>query len=392
MKKFAWMLLLPLFLWNGGCAQSANSKNKKMTMAGGQMIGGGCDGCEAIYECPVPFEQLSWIDTLPDFAAPGPKMVISGIIYFSDGRTPAPNVVLYVYHTDQTGHYTPAKGQEGAGKRHGAIRGWMRTNAKGEYKFYTLKPAAYPNAKIPAHIHPILIEPGKNDYYIDEYLFEGDPFLTKEEKSRQEGRGGSGIIVLESKNDLLWGKRNIMLGKNIPNYDPPQVSAAISGLPVGANCPAFDALHISGKDSGKMVCPICKYGAGEGIMVWFNHNGLDRLRYFALRLEKEMDKRGPDNLRVFLIYMNPTWNLNDSTGLAIQKKKFTQWCRELGLHRLAFIWIPYPTDSKTAGLYKINPDPQIQNTIFIYRNSKITEKRINIDYSEASAESLLNAL
>jgi len=35
---------------------------------------------------------------------------------------------------------------------------------------------------------------------IDEYLFEGDPFLTKTERARQEKRGGSGIISLEQKN------------------------------------------------------------------------------------------------------------------------------------------------------------------------------------------------
>ncbi len=248
MKKIAWILLLPFLLSTAGCAQSTSNKNKQNTMAGGQIIGGGCDGCEAIYECPVPFEQLSWIDTLPDFTTPGPKMVISGTIYLSDEKTPAPNVVLYVYHTDQTGHYTPSKDQAGAGRRHGNIRGWMRTNAKGEYKFYTLRPAAYPNAKIPAHIHPSVIEPGKNEYYIDEYLFEGDPFLTTEERNRQEGRGGSGIIKLVSKDGLLWGERNIILGKNIPNYAIALPPAINSGLAIGANCPAFDPLHLSGMD------------------------------------------------------------------------------------------------------------------------------------------------
>ena len=193
---------------------------------------------------------------------------------------------------------------------------------------------------------------------------------------------------------MLWGKRNIILGKNIPNYGPPQLSAAISGLPVGVNCPAFDALPISGKDSGKMVCPICKYGAQEGIMVWFNHNGLDRLRYFAMRLEKEMDKRGPDNLPG-LSYIHESDLESEVTqpDWLFKRKNLLNGARNSDCTRWHSYRIPYPTDSKTAGLYKINPDPQIQNTIFIYRNRKITEKRINIiDYSEASAESLLNAL
>jgi protocatechuate 3,4-dioxygenase, beta subunit len=217
MKKLIILLVLPLLLFHSGCGQT-NKKNPAVSTSSSQRIGGKCDGCDAIYDCHVPFEQLNWIDTLPDFSESGPRMVISGVIYKKDGKTPAPGVILYVYHTDQTGHYTPGADQKGNSRRHGYIRGWMRTNAKGEYKFYTLKPAAYPNAKIPAHIHPILIEPGKNDYYIDEYRFQGDPFLTADEIRREEGRGGNGIISLQMKQGMLWGERNIILGKNIPDY------------------------------------------------------------------------------------------------------------------------------------------------------------------------------
>ncbi len=68
--------------------------------------GGSCEGCEPIFESPIPFNQLNWTDTLPDFAETGPKMVVCGIVYKADGKTPAKDVVFYIYHTDQTGKYT----------------------------------------------------------------------------------------------------------------------------------------------------------------------------------------------------------------------------------------------------------------------------------------------
>lgn len=194
------------------CSQTNSPKN---TNTG--KIGGPCEGCEAIYESPVAFEKLRWTDTLPDFNEPGPKMLISGVIYGADGR-PAPGVVLYVYHTDQKGQYSKKGGEKGWAKRHGFIRGWVKTNQKGEYQFYTLRPASYPNSKIPQHIHPTVKEPGKNEYWIDEFLFDDDPFLTNEERARQEGRGGNGIIQLERKDGMLYGKRDIYLGRNIPGY------------------------------------------------------------------------------------------------------------------------------------------------------------------------------
>ena len=202
MKK----LFILLAFFGAGCASNA------------QKVGGGCEGCEAIFESPIPFNKLSWIDTLPDFNEPGPKMVISGIIYKPDGKTPAKDVVLYVYHTDQTGHYSKKGNEKGWGKRHGYIRGWVKTNEKGEYKFYTLRPAAYPGENIPQHIHPTIKEAGINEYWIDEYLFDDDPKLTSAERAKAENRGGSGIIKLQNKNGMLYGERNIILGKNVPGY------------------------------------------------------------------------------------------------------------------------------------------------------------------------------
>ena len=71
----------------------------------------------------------------------------------------------------------------------------------------------------PAHIHPIVKEPDKNEYYIDEYVFDDDPLLTQERRSKLEDRGGSGIIHLARRGDGVWiGQRNITLGLNIPDY------------------------------------------------------------------------------------------------------------------------------------------------------------------------------
>lgn len=180
-------------------------------------VGGGCDGCEAIYDGMPNPELLTNVDTLPDYQLSGPKMLVYGTIYEKDGKTPAPNVIFYIYHTDQTGHYTASPGQIGAGRRHGAIRGWIKTNSSGTYYFYTLKPAPYPNASIPAHIHPIIKETGMNEYYIDEFLFAGDPFLKNANKGAED-RGGNGIVTLAQKGDLFMCKRDIILGLNIPNY------------------------------------------------------------------------------------------------------------------------------------------------------------------------------
>jgi protocatechuate 3,4-dioxygenase beta subunit len=180
-------------------------------------VGGDCDGCEAIYE-NMP-KQLDWQTTIAPAAEPGEKMVISGVIYRADGKTPAPDVILYVYHTDAKGIYSPAPGATGAAQRHGHLRGWVKTNQRGEYKLLSIRPAHYPNRRDAAHIHAIVKEPDKNGYWIDEYLFDDDPSVIREPPPKTGNRGGSGVIHLAKNSDGTWvGKRDIILGLNIPDY------------------------------------------------------------------------------------------------------------------------------------------------------------------------------
>lgn len=218
MKNLSLLILLILVVLYG-CAQ--NSTKKKTDFANDIQIGDRCEGCEAVDESPVPVEKLSNTLRLPDWEDKGSKLAIRGVVYKADGKTPAPDVVLYVYHTDQTGIY-PKKGNEkGYDKQHGYIRGWIKTNDKGEYKFFTLRPGSYPQSNNPAHIHVFVKEPGKSPYWVDDYLFDDDPFLTNKQRGQLQERGGNGILKTTAGSE---GKaqeaieRNIYLGKNIPNY------------------------------------------------------------------------------------------------------------------------------------------------------------------------------
>jgi len=155
---------------------------------------------------------------MPDWKEKGPKMILRGKVFKNDGKTPAEGVIVYMYHTDQNGIYKAATGAQGWAQRHGYIRGWAKTNAKGEYAIYTLKPAPYPKERFAAHVHVTIKEPGKNPYWIEEYLFEGDPFISKDEMKNSNPRGSDGIIRLTNNNGILEGKRDIILGLNIPDY------------------------------------------------------------------------------------------------------------------------------------------------------------------------------
>lgn len=182
-------------------------------------VGDGCEGCEAVFESPVPFESLSSTDTLPGFNSEEPKIEISGVVYNSDGKTPAPGVVIYLYHTDRNGYYSTSAEPQGWEKRHGKNRGWLKTNEKGEYSFLTFRLAPYPNAEFPAHIHPTIKEPGKTEYWIDDFVFDDDKLVNESYREKAENRGGDGIVTLQkNESGIYTARRDIILGKTIPNY------------------------------------------------------------------------------------------------------------------------------------------------------------------------------
>ena len=166
-------VLAALFLL-GSCAQP-----EAATLAREPVVGLPCEGCEEVFEgLPATLASSARIAP-PD--EPGQPLRIEGTVRDRSGR-PAAGVIVYAYHTDSRGIYP----ERGAARPHGRLRGWAKTEAKGRYRFDTIRPAGYSDTDIPQHVHMHVIEVGRCTYYIDDILFEDDPRLTPEQKRQSE--------------------------------------------------------------------------------------------------------------------------------------------------------------------------------------------------------------
>lgn len=155
---------------------------------------------------------LSWKTSIGAENEPGEPLIVSGTIYAPDGQTPLPGITLRVYQTDATGHYSPLS-ESGGDNRNTRLHGLMQTNSEGRYEFRTIKPAPYPGRTNPAHIHAYVSGPGYPEYWIDEYLFAGDPYVTEEMKQKFGGKGSqSSILKLTRDSSGTWrGVRDIVI-------------------------------------------------------------------------------------------------------------------------------------------------------------------------------------
>jgi len=138
---------------------------------------------------------------------PGDPMILSGTIYRADGVTPAAGVILDLYHTDARGYYGADGSQEPR------LKGRLRTDEQGRYEFRTIKPASYPGTRALAHIHAKVYGPGVQERWIDEFHFEGDPYLPDAlvEKERGKGRFAAVVALGHGADGILRGTRDIRL-------------------------------------------------------------------------------------------------------------------------------------------------------------------------------------
>ncbi len=172
----------------------------------------GCEGCEAAWEREP--QTLTPSIRLAAPSEPGEPLLLQGTIYKADGRTPAPGVVLYIHHTNDAGVYGNGTNESVWSRRHGRLRGWLRTGPDGRYAVHTIRPGEYPGRADPAHIHLTIWEAGKDPYWIDDVAFAGEPHVNATYRAERENRGGPGIVQLKREASGRWlAGRDIVLLK-----------------------------------------------------------------------------------------------------------------------------------------------------------------------------------
>ncbi|SOE20273.1 protocatechuate 3,4-dioxygenase beta subunit [Spirosomataceae bacterium TFI 002] len=338
-------------------------------------------------------KELSSTDTSPAYKNQGQKILLTGTVFQIDGKTPAPNVILYYYQTNLRGTYATNENEERnmpknkLGQTHGYIRGWVKTDEQGKYSIYTTKPGTYPSRDEPAHVHISVKEKNLEvPYYLDDFVFDDDQLLTTQRRTKMENRGGSGVIRFVEKQGLWIGERNIILGLNIPNYPIQSMSTVSSGKNIGEDVISFTPFHAYGADKGTITCPICKYGWYNGILYFVgNKPNWEEVKDWLIFLETESTKR-EKYLKVYLVYGNESEYDKEK-----RMRELDKLGTELGLQKVALTFVPSFTN-KPSEVYLNKINPSVENTFLVYRRSVIIDKYINLKPNGENFEKITRQL
>ena len=349
--------------------QTATSTDKK------KLVGGGCEGCELMY-VGMP-KEISNEHTSIGWTEGKQKLILTGNVFQLDGKTPAPNVIVYYWHTDDNGLYSSNNQTPEQAKEHGKLRGWVKTDETGKYTIKTSRPAAYPSQDIPQHIHLSIKETDIiNEYYADLY-FDDDPlYLNHKKKYGKLDRAGTELLRIVLDSNIQIAEHNIVLGLNIPNYPNSKKDELQSGLNIGEDQPSFIPFHAFGPDKGTRTCPVCKYGRYHGIVYFVGDNpNWDEIKKWLTFLEQESVIRSK-YLKAYFVYGN-----EKSYNKDIRQKELENIGVELNLKNIALTFVPSMKDTESeVNLNKINPN--LENTFVIFRHRTIIDKYTNLKPTE----------
>ncbi|MBE9553842.1 MAG: protocatechuate 3,4-dioxygenase subunit beta [Proteobacteria bacterium] len=147
------------------------------------------------HECVGPLDHDMTKNARVNGEPLGERIVVAGRVLDEDGK-PLPNTLLEVWQANAAGRYIHKNDQHDA-PLDPNFRGSGRcvTDAQGRYKFYSIKPGAYPwgnhpNGWRPNHIHFSLFGPSFITRLVTQMYFPGDPLLDLDPiyKASPEGR------------------------------------------------------------------------------------------------------------------------------------------------------------------------------------------------------------
>ena len=121
---------------------------------------------------------------------PGTPLTVAGRLFDRDGRSPAPGITVFAYHTDAQGNYDVRS----SGPHSWRLKGWALTDTDGRFEFETIRPAPYPNRNVASHIHVSLEGPRLRRRWAG-IQFDDDPLVSPEDRAASTKAGQFGSVL-----------------------------------------------------------------------------------------------------------------------------------------------------------------------------------------------------
>jgi protocatechuate 3,4-dioxygenase beta subunit len=155
-----------------------------------------------------------------------------------------------------------------------------------------------------------------------------------------------------------------------------------SGVDIGGALSAFHPTHVTGADKGTNTCPVCKYPTNPAVQVWVNTDDTKNVDAIVSNLEKQAHMYAGKKLKAFVVFVNPSRDSDKAIQTRLEKIASAEH-----VQNVALVYLPGP-QAEPVKEYQINADPQVRNTVFVYKNRTVGTKYVNFVADRKGLESL----
>jgi hypothetical protein len=120
------------------------------------------------------------------------------------------------------------------------------------------------------------------------------------------------------------------------------------------------------------------------VQVWTNGEDSKNLADIVSALDKQVKAKKAAEFHAFVI------TLVDKDGIDSTSKSLTEMAGKLKVEDIHITYLD-KSDRGVRG-YRVNVDPAVKNTVFVYRNKKVTDKFVNFKADEKGLAQLNAAI
>lgn len=143
-----------------------------------------------------------------------------------------------------------------------------------------------------------------------------------------------------------------------------------SGLKKGESVSPFHPEHISGPLANSTKCFPCTFQQRPQVQVWVNGDDKANVSAVLKDLDKMIGQYTKNEFKALVVFV-----VNE-TDVKSAKAAIGKHIASLGLKQVGVAVIANNHEAVTS--YKINLDGSVKNTVFVYKNWKVTDKMVNL--------------
>ena len=175
-------------------------------------------------------------------------------------------------------------------------------------------------------------------------------------------------------------KSSILLALAVPAI----ALAVTSGLKVGESVSPFHPEHVAGPLAGTTNCFPCTFQNRPQTQVWINGDSKANISAIAKNLDKAMTTYKGTEFKALVVLVV------DKSAVKSTKTMATDWVKSEGLKNVAVAVLS--KDNEAVKDYNINLSKEVKNTVFVYKNWKVTSTMTNLSADAKGLGSLNTAI